>query len=263
MNPDSVRRVNRGAWIIGAVLGATVALLVVIAVGVVRQSARRPVGDGLDYQRLLGAVDELLALDGSRAVLRFDVADTTFGRQRRRYDTLVIEDAASTIPSLSPGGFLNDEVRRYNKFQRERLAVAARDASRFHQLQPYNPSIFRPVRRGGGGWYGEVRTRDASFGWGLHSPHGSLSFERPRRITRRVDGRTQVCEFEPHENDALPAGRHSGWTDIGCARETRCGWKREACFASPRWSRWCLENTWRVCSPVVSGSTAGCDGART
>jgi len=221
---DGIRSVSRSSWIIGATLGATAVLLMAIAVGVVRQSARRPGGDALEYQRLLTAVDELLALEGSHTVLTFQVADTAFGRQRLRYDTLVIQDAASTIPSLSPGGFLHDEVRRYNAFQRERLAVAARDVDRFHELQPYNPSIFRPVRRGDGslgvgrtsaawnrrvqspfdgGWYGEVRTRDASFGWGLHSPHGSLSFEQPRRISRRVDGRTQVCEFEPRQNDAV------------------------------------------------------------
>lgn len=215
---------NRSAWLVGSTLAATAALLVAIAVGVVRQSARRSAGDSLEYHRLLSAVDELIVLDGSRRVLRFEIADTAFGRQHITYDTLVIEEAASSVPSLGPGGFLFDEVRSYNTFQRERLAIASRDPDRFHQLKSFNPSIFRSVRLDDGtlgvtrtsaawnrrvqspfdgGWYGELRTRDAAFGWGLHSPHGSLSFDRPRRIARRVDGRTQLCEFEPRENDAV------------------------------------------------------------
>ncbi len=224
MNHPSRAPTNRGTWIVTGILAISGILLVGIAIGIVRRSDRQPAGDALEYGYLLSAVDELLALDGGRQVLRVVAADTAFARREVRYDTLVIDDAASALPSLGAGGFLYDEVRLYNAFQRERLAIADRDLGRFAALEPYNPSIFRSFRRGDGtlavnrtaaawnrrvrspfedGWQGDVRTRDASSGWGLHSPHGSLSFNRPRRLTRRVDGRTQVCEFEPRQNDAI------------------------------------------------------------
>ena len=223
-NSAGPRTSDRSTWIVAGTLGLTAMLLVVIGIGVVRQSQRQAEDRSLEYRHLLSTVDEILMLAGERRMLRAEVSDSAFGRERIRFDTLVITDAARAVPSLSPGGFLHDEVRRYNAFQRERLTVAARDLDRFRALEPFNPSIFRTARRGDGTlgvtrtaaawnrrvrspfdgvWQGDVRTVDAHAGWGLHSPHGSLSFERPRRLVRRVDGRRQVCEFEPRENDAL------------------------------------------------------------
>ncbi len=219
-----MKRLDAVSWIVLGTLGLAAAGLLWVGVGVVKRSDPAAGRGDFGYQRMLASVDELMALTGEAAVLELQVVDTVLRGRRLRYDTLVVSGHPADVPSLGRGGFLYDEVRRYNAFQRERAALSLVDYDAFERLRPYNPSIFRPTRRGDGSpavtrtaaawnrrvqspfddeWFGVMRASDAAAGWGLYSPYATISFLSPRAVTRKVEGRLQACEFESGEQDAF------------------------------------------------------------
>lgn len=229
MNPDptSTTPERSGRLLAGVVctlLALTGAAVVAVGVGMVRQT--HGVDDqrqSLEYETLLAKIDEVMALGGNQAVLRFQSYPLRVGRSAATMDSLVIEPSAARIPSLSPGGYLFEEVARYNAFQRERMQLATEDFDAFKRLEAYNPSLFRPYRQGDGSmgvtrtaaawnrrvaspfgdrWSGEVRTADSNVAWSLYSPSALVSLDRPVRVRSRVNGRRRSCDFEPQRGDA-------------------------------------------------------------
>lgn len=206
-------------WAVALLLGTTAAALVAVGWAVVDARDEAEVREGLDYDGFLASLDELLARAGSDGLVRFEPLEGRLADGREvTWDSLVVEADPDRYPSLRPGGFLHDQVERYNRFQRERLALGRERAEWFDRLAPYNPSVFRVDRDGEGArrlsrsaeawslrvrspfegrWGGEVRARDARRGAGLLGPGVTVSLRRPTRLFRTVDGRRQRCEFEP------------------------------------------------------------------
>ncbi len=204
-------------------LGASALALVLVAVGLVRQASIPGQRESLEYHTLLASIDEILALDDGSTALRFETVRLRLAERTITYDTLVIEPAGAAIPSLGVGGYLYEEVRRFNAFQHERVGLAAQDPDAFARLEPYNPSLFRSYRRSDGSlgvtrtaaawnrrvqspfgnrWSGDVRTGDANLSWSLYSASASVPLGRATRLSRLVNGRRRTCDFEPHGNDA-------------------------------------------------------------
>jgi hypothetical protein len=218
-------KTRRGAllWIVQPLLGATGAFLVLVAVHVVRASRDVEVRRGLDYEHFLAAVDELLEAVGDSTPVRFDaVTEVLPGGRRVSYDTLVVQADPTRFPSFQDAGFLFDQVRSYNRFQRERITLSQVDPVWFDRLTASNPSIFRSYRKEDGSkgltrsagawalrvraplegaWGGEIRARDTFRGSGLVGQRVSVSLRRPTVLTRRVEGRRQLCEFTPSPVD--------------------------------------------------------------
>ena len=80
-----------------ALMGMTGVFIGVVAIRVVEASGDETVRRGLDYERFLAAVDELVEGAGDDALIRFETVEGDLGRGRRvTFDTLVIEaDPAS------------------------------------------------------------------------------------------------------------------------------------------------------------------------
>ncbi|MGI9627933.1 MAG: hypothetical protein ACR2QM_13940, partial [Longimicrobiales bacterium] len=225
--PGETGRQNvRSGRVLGGVVFSLVGLsataLVVVAVGLVRQGDSTDRRQGLEYRTLLTAIDEILELGEGKEALRFDRFTVGRGRQASEMDSLSITEAGLSIPSLRPGGYLAEEVHRYNAFQRERAQIARTDPTGFERLESYNPSLFRPYVRANGAlgvtrtasawnrrvpspfgerWTGDVRTGDAAVSWSLYNPEASVSLGRRVRLTRRIEGRRRTCEFEPDGAD--------------------------------------------------------------
>lgn len=205
----------RFAWLL--ILG-TAACIVVVAVAVVRASSDTAVRPGLDYGHFLAALDDLIDGVPDSSLIRFDEVDAAVGRERVTYDTLVVVADAEAFPGFQRGGFLHDQARVYNRFQRERLALARSQPEWFERLAPHNPSIFRSYREAGNArlsragaawslrvrspaeeeWDGEIRARDVHRGNGLMGARVTVPLRKPVRLTRRVDGRRQLCDFTPN-----------------------------------------------------------------
>ena len=206
-------------WTVALLLAGTAAALVAVGVSVVSGSRDLRVRSGLDYEGFLRSVDELIEVGRADTLIDFDrlTARLTDGRTVA-WDTLLIRPGAEDYPSLRRGGFLYDQVRAYNRFQRERISLSKAQPDWFDRLAAYNPSVFRGYRDGDGArrltrsaaawslrvpspfegrWSGEVRARDARRGAGLMGPGVSMSLRRPTRLFRSVEGRRQRCEFEP------------------------------------------------------------------
>lgn len=215
----------------GAGLVATVGLLLVLtAIGLgtvgyrtVRAAGNTAMRPGLNYQVFLAALDDLVREAGDASLVRFDVVTERLrDGSRATWDTIVVVADTVAFPSFRPAGFLRDQADAYNRFQRERIALARELPEWFHRLQPHNPSVFRSRWTGDDvpvltrssqawslrvrspaeeEWDGEIRARNVHRGNALVGPRATVPLRRPVRLTRRVDGRRQVCEFSPSGPD--------------------------------------------------------------
>jgi hypothetical protein len=215
-----VKRLGGGlVWIVGSLLALTLFGLGAVAWGTVRASGDASMRPGLDYHTFLASLDDLVRDAGDTTLVRFDVVSERLpDGSRVSWDTLVVVADTVAFPSFRPAGFLRDQADAYNAFQRERIAVARERPDWFWRLEPRNPSVFRSRRTGGDApgltrssaawslrvrspaeeeWDGEIRARDVHRGNGLMGPRGTIPLRRPVRLTRRVAGRRQVCEFAP------------------------------------------------------------------
>jgi hypothetical protein len=210
-------------WLVHVVLAVTGLFLAVVAVEVVRAGGDLEVRRGLDYEHFLAAVDELLDGAGDSALVRFESVEASLpGGRRVAFDTLVVEADLARYPSFREAGFLFDQVQSYNRFQRERIALARVEGVWFDRLEAFNPSVFRSHRREDGSkrlarsagawalrvrsplegeWEGEIRGRDVFRGSGLVGQRLAISLRRPTVLTSRVEGRRQRCEFTPSPLD--------------------------------------------------------------
>lgn len=208
--------------LVGFFLLATAALLVWVGVETVRASGDAGIREGLDYGDFLSALDDLTRGGGDSALLSVRSVEARVGREIFRFDTLEIIADENRFPAFQEGGFLFDQVRIYNRFQRERIALARIEPAWFGRLRAYNPSVFRPYRRGDGStgltraasawslrvrspldgeWTGEIVASDVHRGQGLLSPRLSVALRKPIRLVRDVEGRRQRCEFVPRALD--------------------------------------------------------------
>ena len=200
-------------------LVATALLLVWVGWGSLRASSDPTVRSGLDYEVFLDAVSDLLAENGESTLLRLDeVRERLPGGRVIIFDTLAILADARAFPSFHRAGFLYDQVQDYNRFQRERLALAREDPVWWDRLRAFNPSIFRPERRPDGvrgvtrapaawslrvrsplegEWRGEVQATDVVRSPGLMSPRARIPLRKPARLLLPVGERVQACEFVP------------------------------------------------------------------
>lgn len=226
-HPDTPTNAERSgrllAGVVCSLLAVTGAAVVAVGIGMIRQTHGIDRRQSLEYETLLAKIDEIMALGGDQAVLRFETYTLEVGRNTATMDSLVIEPTAARIPSLAPGGYLFEEVARYNAFQRERTQLATEDFNEFKRLEAYNPSLFRPYRAGDGStgvtrtaaawnrrvaspfgdrWAGEVRTADSDVAWSLYSPSALVPLDRPVRVSSRLNGRRRACDFEPRRGDA-------------------------------------------------------------
>ncbi len=210
-------------WVVHVLLAATGLFLVIVAIEVVHAGGDVAVRRGLDYEHFLAAVDELLDGAGDSALVRFESVQASLPDGRRVvFDTLVVEADLVRYPSFREAGFLFDQVQSYNRFQRERIALARVDGAWFDRLEAFNPSVFRSQRRENGSkrlarsagawalrvrsplegeWEGEIRARDVFRGSGLVGQRVAISLRRPTILTSRVEGRRQRCEFTPSPLD--------------------------------------------------------------
>jgi len=174
---------------------------------------------GLDYQTFLEAVDDLTRGSGDSTLLAFHQVEAEIAhRQWVSYDTLAIIADVEAFPAFERAGFLYDQVQSYNRFQRERVALARVAPEWFQRLRAYNPSIFRSYQRNDGtpgltrassawslrvrsplegDWSGEILTSDVHRGQGFMSPRVAVSLRQPVLLRRAVRGRRQLCEFTP------------------------------------------------------------------
>lgn len=209
--------------IVGLLLGLTGIGLGTVGYQTVRTAGDATMRPGLDYHVFLSSLDDLIREAGEESLVRFDVVTERLGDGSRvSYDTIVVVADTMAFPSFRPAGFLWDQAQAYNAFQRARVDLARERPEWFDQLQPHNPSIFRSRWTGDDSpaltrssvawslrvrspaeeeWDGEVRARDVHRGNGLMGPRATIPLRRPVRLTRRVDGRRQVCEFSPAGSD--------------------------------------------------------------
>jgi len=207
----------------GLLLGVTGLLLAWVAVETVRASGDVSVRAGLDYRGFLEALDDLTAGAGDSTLLVFRPVEERVSRSRTlRYDSIEIVADVQAFPAFAEAGFLFDQVEIYNRFQRERVALARVAPEWFDRLRAYNPSVFRPYQRGDGStglarapsawslrvrsplegeWSGEILAEDVHRGQGLFSPRLAVSLRKPVRLVRQVEGRRQLCELVPGSAD--------------------------------------------------------------
>ncbi len=205
--------------IVGVLVLGAAALVIWVGVASVRASRDVSVRSGLDYRTFLEALDDLTAGAGDSTLLTFHEVRIHLPSGRRvSYDTIRITADPLAFPAFDEAGFLYDQVQVYNRFQRERAALAQEAPEWFDRLRAYNPSVFRPYRRADGSrgltrassawslrvrsplegdWRGEILARDVRRGQGLLSPRLAVSLRKPVLLQRRVNGRRQLCEFSP------------------------------------------------------------------
>jgi len=209
--------------IVGLLLGLTAMGLGAVGYHTILAAGDAAARPGLDYHVFLSSLDDLIREAGDASLVRFDVVTGRLGNGSRvSYDTIVVVADTAAFPSFRPGGFLRDQVEAYNAFQRERIDLAQERPEWFDRLQPHNPSVFRSRLTGEDApgltrssvawslrvrspaeeeWDGEIRARDVHRGNGLMGPRATIPLRRPVRLTRRVDGRNQLCEFTPSGAD--------------------------------------------------------------
>ena len=217
------KRVGPLLPVIGLLLLVTTTLIVWVGIRTTLASRDASVRSGLDYQVFLDALDDLTRGAGDSTLLAFrPVEERLPDRKRLRYDTIDIVADVRSFPSFDEAGFLFDQVQVYNRFQRERVALARVAPEWFDRLRAYNPSVFRPYQRADGStgltrassawslrvrsplegeWNGEILADDVHRGQGLFSPRMAVSLRKPVRLMREVDGRRQRCEFVPSSFD--------------------------------------------------------------
>lgn len=137
--------------VLGAVLlGGAVALLAGTGVAVVR-SASSPAGSsGLTYSVLGADVRAALELVPAERWLRVDTVSAQLEGRGVSFDTLVVVADTQRFPAFRRGGFLDDQARAFNAFQRYRLEAASRSSIAFDSLAGFNPSLFRTGRNESG-----------------------------------------------------------------------------------------------------------------
>ena len=221
--------------LIWLLLGTTGLFIVSVAAHVVGASQEMSVRPGLDYRDFLAALDDLIRGAGESALIQFAVVEERLpNRELITYDTLVIVADEARYPAFQRAGFLYDQVAAYNRFQRERVDLARTQAEWFDRLRAHNPSVFRSYRTADGPrltrsaaawslrvrspaeeeWSGEIRSRDVERINGLLGPRVTVPLNRPVRLTRRVDGRRQLCEFLPSIHNHFNQDRHLNRRDI-------------------------------------------------
>jgi len=200
-------------------LSAAAALLIWVGARTIQASRDVSVRQGLDYRTFLRALDEITDASQETPLLTFHSVETRIGGLGTvTFDTLAIVADITAFPSLDRAGFLYDQVRAYNRFQRDRVAQAREFPDWFHRLRGFNPSVFRSYRRTDGAlgltrassawslrvrsplegdWSGQVLAQDVHRGYGLLSPRVALSLRKPVRLQREVEGRRQLCKFTP------------------------------------------------------------------
>ena len=213
------RNGNSLLWVVGLLLVLTGAAVGAVAVASVRAAGDASMRPGLDYQAFLSALDDLIQDAGEGALVRFDMLEQRLGDGTVvAYDSMVVVADTLAFPAFRRGGFLHDQIQAYNRFQRERIDLARDQPGWFHRLQAHNPSVFRSewvgeetprLTRSSAAWSlrvrspaeeewdGEIRAHDVHRGNGLVGPRATVSLRRPVRLTRRVNGRRQLCEFNP------------------------------------------------------------------
>jgi hypothetical protein len=209
--------------VVGLLLLLTAALFVWVGFETVRASGDTAVRSGLDYHAFLEALDDLTEGTGDSTLLVFRPVEERVSRARTlRYDTIEIIADVRAFPSFDEAGFLHDQVQIYNRFQRERVALARAAPEWFDRLRSYNPSVFRSYRRADGTtgltrassawslrvrsplegeWNGEILASDVHRGRGLFGPRLAVPLRKPVRLVREVDGRRQLCELVPYSSD--------------------------------------------------------------
>jgi hypothetical protein len=206
-------------WVVGFLVALTAAALGAVGVHGVRAAGDASMRAGLDYHTFMGAVDDLIRDAGDASLVRFDMLEERLPDGTvAAYDTMVVVADTLSFPAFRRGGFLHDQVQAYNRFQRDRVALAREEPGWFHRLQAHNPSVFRSRWTGEETprltrssvpwslrvrspaeeeWDGEIRARDVHRGSGLVGPRTTVPLRRHVRLTRRVHGRRQLCEFTP------------------------------------------------------------------
>jgi hypothetical protein len=204
---------------VGLLILVAGALVAWVGVKTITASQDASVRRGLDYQAFLGAIDDLTTGPGDSTLLAFHRIEEEIGRRRSvTYDTIAILADVTEFPAFDRAGFLYDQVQVYNRFQRERVALAQVSPEWFDRLSPFNPSVFRTYRRPDGSrgltrsasawslrvesplegdWNGEILAKDVHRGQGLLSPRLAVSLRKPIQLHREVRGRRQLCEFTP------------------------------------------------------------------
>ncbi len=125
-------------------------------------------------------------------------------------DSITIASTIPSAPSLRPFGFLNDEIRRYNRWQRERQK--GNEAA--------NPTLLRVVHAGDGAvrlttspptsqrdaatgepvrWTGDIRARDWWEGLALVGQDKLVPLDRTTRVLVADRGTTHPCDFVVQE----------------------------------------------------------------
>jgi len=256
--------------LVGLLLLGTGALIVWVGGQTIQASRDVSVRSGLDYEDFLEAVDDLLAGVGDSTLLRFDEVEASLSRRRTvTFDTITILADVEEFPAFDRGGFLFDQVRAYNRFQRERLDLGRSEAAWWDRLKAFNPSIFRPFQKPDGSrgltrapaawslrvrsplegdWTGEVLAKDFFRGRGLMSPRVNLPLRKPASLLLPVDGRRQLCEFVP----ALPEVR------VYCLSEERIAQatlRLSSGARDPSWARAGWADMWVDGRRVVSGDS--------
>ena len=206
-------------WIVGILVAITTAAVGAVAYQGVRAAGDASMRPGLDYRSFLAALDDLIHDAGDGSLVRFAVIEERLADgSTEAFDTLEVVADTLAFPAFRRGGFLHDQVRAYNRFQRERMALAREQPEWFHRLQAHNPSVFRSnwvgdttprLTRSSAAWSlrvrspaeeewnGEIRARDVHRGNGLVGPRATVPLRRPVRLTRQVGRRRQLCEFTP------------------------------------------------------------------
>lgn len=200
-------------------LSGAFTLIAWVGVHTVRASRDASVRTGLDYQTFLEAVDDLTQGAGDSTLLAFHQVEAEIAHRRWvTFDTIAIIADVEAFPAFDRAGFLYDQVQSYNRFQRERVALARVAPEWFQRLKAYNPSVFRPYQRIDGtpgltrassawslrvrsplegDWTGEILASDVHRGQGFLSPRMAVSLRQPVLLQRVVRGRRQLCEFTP------------------------------------------------------------------
>jgi hypothetical protein len=149
----AVSRVPRPAHVGLAFLLLTVAGFVALGAALPRYTLSSTARRALTYDTLFADLHDALIDEPDRPLRRAiravqvdALVPTTAGYAIITFDTLAISPE-STYPSLLPGGFLHDEVDRFNAYQRERLDAIRRGRLSGGSVRDLraeeNPSMFR------------------------------------------------------------------------------------------------------------------------
>ena len=137
-------------------------------------------------------------------------------------DTLVIVADTTEVPAFQEAGFLHDEVRKFNRFQRWRAEAGRIRVEWYDSLARYNPSIFRTYVRSDSvsevarsvavhnlrvpspfedtRWM-TVTARESGEGPSLLGPGVEVPLTRMSSVRVPVSGQPRTCRFTPDPPD--------------------------------------------------------------